>query len=287
MKFNEHTAIVTEKVLLVPYEKHHVPTYHQWMTDESLLALTASEPLSLPEEYAMQSSWRHDHDKLTFIICLLPSPTPPSSSSPAVPQSSSHPSLPSSPTLARIIPTHHDSPAQMIGDINLFLTPDDSESAEPSLPSAPDPPQYLVGEIEIMVAVPSARRSGYGRAALQAFIAYIKVHLDEILAEYAAGLSRPEAQGQTNGLDGQHARGGAGQREVELAYLRVKIGRENTGSIALFEGVGFRKVGEVNFFGEVEMRRNVEWMGDGEGGREVEYVYREGVEGEGHPVDGS
>ncbi|KAF2221498.1 GNAT domain-containing protein [Elsinoe ampelina] len=274
MRINEHTAIVTENVLLVPYEKHHVPTYHEWMTDESLLALTASEPLSLPEEYTMQSSWRHDHDKLTFIICLAPSSLSPFSSSPAAP----HPSPSQPPTHPPIIPAHHDSPPRMLGDINLFLTPDDSESAEPSLPSASNPPQYLVGEIEIMIAVPSARRSGYGRAALQAFIAYIKGHLDEILAEYAAGLSRAEGQGQ--GQD-------QGQREVELAYLRVKIGRENTGSIALFEGVGFRKVGEVNFFGEVEMRRNVEWMGDGEGGREVEYVYREEAEGgESHPVDG-
>ena len=28
------SAVVTGRVLLVPYEEHHVPTYHDWMQDE-------------------------------------------------------------------------------------------------------------------------------------------------------------------------------------------------------------------------------------------------------------
>lgn len=61
-------AIEGKSVRLVQYLPEHVPKYHSWMKQEDLLELTASEPLTLEEEYKMQESWSKDPDKLTFIL---------------------------------------------------------------------------------------------------------------------------------------------------------------------------------------------------------------------------
>ncbi|XP_075626641.1 alpha/beta-tubulin-N-acetyltransferase 9 isoform X2 [Balearica regulorum gibbericeps] len=68
MKINQNTVLQGQRVTLVPYTSAHVPRYHEWMQSEELQRLTASEPLSLEQEYEMQRSWRDDADKCTFIV---------------------------------------------------------------------------------------------------------------------------------------------------------------------------------------------------------------------------
>lgn len=54
MLVNQNTVIVGEKAILVPYRAEHVPRYHEWMQDPHLQETTASEPLTMEEEYEMQ-----------------------------------------------------------------------------------------------------------------------------------------------------------------------------------------------------------------------------------------
>lgn len=186
------------------------------MLDPEILATTASEPLSLDEEHAMQASWRNDADKLTFIACLpLSTPSADAKGNGSV--------------RAHV----DDSPGQMIGDINLFITPAEEDD------------EGCIGEIELMIAQTQARRKGHGRGAVIAFMKYLSDHLDEILAEYAGSVLQEDG------------------RKMKLLQLRVKIGSENVKSIGLFESLRFVRVGEgPNYFGEVELTFEG-WLGKG------------------------
>jgi hypothetical protein len=114
---------------------------------------------------------------------------------------------------------------ETIGDVNLFISLQDEEGGK----------QVLVGELELMIAKREEQQRGYGRAAVLVFLSYILRHEDEILKEYYAG----ERGGRKEGFD----------------YFAVKIGEGNERSVELFEGLGFRKVGEgANYFAEFELR---------------------------------
>jgi len=59
---------IKKNVILLPYMKHHVQKYREWIKSPELQLLTASEPLSLNKEYEMQNSLLIGEDKYTFII---------------------------------------------------------------------------------------------------------------------------------------------------------------------------------------------------------------------------
>ncbi|KAK5365882.1 hypothetical protein LTR20_009508 [Exophiala xenobiotica] len=216
MRINEDTAVATEKVLLVPYSAHHVPKYHEWMRDPEIQQATASEPLTLDEEYAMQQSWRADADKLTFIIC----------------RSRSGVVLSASQTREGRLDV--DS---MIGDVNLFIS-----LAEDEATSKP----ILLGELELMIAERSEHRKGYGRSALLAFLQYIIRHEFDILREF---------QFQGEGAQPSPSSHTRGQQCRRFDHFAVKIGESNHGSIALFEALRFHKTRDTpSYFGEYELR---------------------------------
>jgi len=193
------------------------------MQDSELQEATASEPLSLEEEYEMQQSWRTDPDKLTFIICQPLS----------IAKTNDHFSITS------IKAQEADTNDEMIGDINLFLfRPDSTEMEEDVSNLGGD----VVGEVELMIARKDLQQKGYGRAALLAFLDYILANWSGIAQEYAQ-------QGNDDASGSKHV------SPLQLSFLRVKIKVNNTGSMRLFESVGFvRTVEEANYFGEIELR---------------------------------
>ncbi|ETN63213.1 embryo brain specific protein [Anopheles darlingi] len=120
MKLNEQLQINGANVILVPYESKHVAKYHEWMKNVELQELTASEPLSLEEEYQMQKSWREDEDKCTFLVLDR-----------------------------QEFERTGDEIAALIGDTNIFLQLPPSDGTNGNA--------LVVGEIEIMIAEPTAR----------------------------------------------------------------------------------------------------------------------------------
>ncbi|KAH8887433.1 hypothetical protein GQ53DRAFT_749914 [Thozetella sp. PMI_491] len=226
MKYNEFTAVSTPQVLLVPYDHRHVLKYHAWMEDPAIQEATASERLTVEEEYENQESWRASHDKLTFIICQPLSTDATSTSPPSV--------------TAGVV----DAPEKMVGDINFFLYPDDDEVDEtadvpPSDTGAPSP-RLCIGEVDIMIAEPQDRGRGLGKATVSAFLHYILKNIAGILQEY-----------QLDAETGQN--GTCSQRPLKLKMLMAKIKAHNAASRALFTRLDFQQEGDVNYFGEVKL----------------------------------
>jgi GNAT superfamily N-acetyltransferase len=191
---------------------------------QELQKSTASEPLTIEQEYDMQRSWREDGDKLTFIACLAPK-VPPNNGT--------------------IVAGQEDSDEAMIGDVNLFISEADDdegevESGTEHIPER-DPKKRsgevtLVGEVEIMIARKEVQGRGYGKAVLLTFLWYI----------FSCLCTRSDKDTGVGTEDTWRSR---------MKTLRVKIGYENTRSINLFQSVGFAMTSEKpNYFGELEMQ---------------------------------
>jgi len=111
------------------------------MLSPELRELTASDSLTLEEEYQMQQNWQKDEDKLTFIILARPH------------------------LLSNNIHVVDKTPSQeeisdypMVGDVNLFFKNDPEGDDEV--------------EAEVMIAEPFYRRKGVAHSALNLIFDY-------------------------------------------------------------------------------------------------------------------
>jgi RimJ/RimL family protein N-acetyltransferase len=252
MRLNANTTLGGAKCVLVPYREEHVNTYHCWMQDPELQEATASEPLTLDEEYEMQRAWRDDEDKLTFIVLDR-------RRQPDTPGTGNH-------------------GGAMAGDVNLFFIDEDDENdeemgedeerrarspalllpgeeeeeeeeAEPERPRRG--PKLRTAEIEVMIAEAESRRGGLATEALRLFMAYAVRHLGigrfvaKIGSKNAASLALFSGNGgdgndnnQKKGLGFVEFRRVAAFDEVHLA-LDVRPGsaaRQELEAVALAEG---------------------------------------------------
>ncbi|KAL3821626.1 hypothetical protein ACJIZ3_007531 [Penstemon smallii] len=128
----QKVSLEGERVVLVPYMKEHVPKYHAWMQDPAILQATASDPLTLHQEYEMQISWTQDPLKRTFIV------------------------LDKELVLGDFI---HGQPyiEAMVGDVNIFM-------------NDLDDPQ--IAEVEIMIAEHKSRGKGLARESVLLMMAF-------------------------------------------------------------------------------------------------------------------
>ncbi|GFO04248.1 N-acetyltransferase 9 [Plakobranchus ocellatus] len=149
------------------------------MESEELRKLTASERLSLEKECELQCDWREDPDKCTFIIL----------------DRDTYDEDTNQDVVEREINA-------MIGDVNIFYISDCHSRLE--------------GEVEIMIAEPSARGKGFGREALCSMMRYAVENLG-------------------------------------TKSFTSKIGLSNNPSLKLFKSLGFKEVSKSDVFEEVTM----------------------------------
>jgi hypothetical protein len=111
----------------------------------------------------MQTSWRTDADKLTFIACRnAPEPVPTSKIEPESPHGPSD--------FPHVAFGCEDAPHLMIGDVNLFLNPDDEDDEEEGSDDDDkmiEKTNAVIGEVEIMIASKAHQGKGLGREILQ------------------------------------------------------------------------------------------------------------------------
>jgi len=225
MRLNYNTVLVGSKVVLIPYLEHHVEKYHAWMEDEALLDATASERLSLEDEYKMQVTWREDPRKLTWIIlaeaglaAFLGATTAQATSSSRlvleeIEEGGEQEKKEGSEAVVKeeeeeknaegrvMLAGEPDELDRMSGDVNLFMHDDE------------DPGN---AEIEIMIAEKKFRNKGFAKEALLLMMRY-------------------------------------GIEHCQITRFFAKIHESNEASIQLFKSLGYQEKKFVEAFGEFEL----------------------------------
>ncbi|XP_062362506.1 alpha/beta-tubulin-N-acetyltransferase 9 isoform X2 [Cinclus cinclus] len=247
MKINQDTVLRGKKVTLVPYTAAHVPRYHEWMQSEELQRLTASEPLSLEQEYEMQHSWRDDADKCTFIVLD-------SGRWPGQAEENS-----------------------MVGDVNLFLTnTEDPTLGEIEIMIAGQVLLHSLGlyhcgcMLQTDVDVPISAFYSHALPWLFSPDKSMVCPGHSLFSEVSGvaglsvltgcslcALSEPSCRGRGFGKEATLLMLAYGVKKLGITKFEAKIGQENEASICMFKKLHFKEVAVNSIFQEVTLRLDV------------------------------
>lgn len=226
-------AVTGQRVILLPYRAAYVPLYHSWMEDAALREATASERLTLTEEFQMQREWKDDPQKATFIVFDIATAAGSSGGGSAAAISSAASALSADMGAAATAgDTRFSCCRGMIGDVNLFMLREDearamadawrckssgAEASSSSSSSSSSETPSRAAEVMVMVADTAFRRRGAAAAAVLLMMQW-------------------------------------GQRVLGIDIFVAKISEDNAASIALFtKRLGFVEATRVPAFGEVHL----------------------------------
>lgn len=253
MRANATTTLLGRAALLVPYSAAHVAVYHSWMEDAGLREATASERLTLDEEREMQKEWASDDASVfcflslslsfLFFPFLVSLPYRRTEAHGKNNNNIINDKKTKTTELTFIVcdASRPESPA--VGDVNLFFRERSPFSEEDASTS------YLheTAEVEVMIADEESRGRGIAREAVCLCLWWASVGASIAAAEKAA-----------------KAAASPSSAIPRLRLARVKIGRKNAASLALFESLGFVKTGGSDFFEEDHLELELFVQGEGE-----------------------
>lgn len=261
MRENQLTIIVGTNVILVPYEDFHVPKYHGWMKDPELQVQTASEALTLQEEYAMQRTWREDADKCTFIVLdrkkFENCPKKVDVAQSETRQNSDDDDAINAPTQLREIDA-------MIGDVNLFFIEgedDDDNICSQGVPNS----CYTVTDRDRENSREELTNDGREESNQSAGSEIKDESIKEvgdtaklgITAECELMIAEKDFRGQGRGKEALLLMLHYGVDKLNVDRFVAKIGADNSVSQNLFNKIGFRTTKFNKVFEEVTMKADL------------------------------
>ncbi|XP_030928188.1 N-acetyltransferase 9-like protein isoform X4 [Quercus lobata] len=205
-----------KKVIMVPYMEAHVPKYHEWMQHPALLQATASEPLTLQQEFRMQLTWTQDPNKQTFIV------------------------LDREMVVREFI---HGDPhvGAMVGDVNLYMNNFDDPN---------------MAEIEIMIAEPKSGLQGPIHPNSTLFSLRHLQRLNLALNDFHGSTISSKFGGFANMTHLNFTSSFVAVESLGIHIFRAKIGESNGASLTLFRKLGFEEASYSEIFKEIEEEEN-------------------------------